>query len=97
MLILKTQRKGPDVPFVSLLNGSGTRSQWIAKKTYSVKPEPNPIFFSSLNCSSSSFLKDFLSSLVGMLHNVHNFDSPMQKTHRIIYFQLGDVAQYLIL
>ena len=32
-----------------------------------------------------------------MLHNVHNFDGPMQKTHRIIYFQLEDVAQYLIL
>ena len=30
-----------------------------------------------------------------MLHNVHNFDGPMQKTYRIIYFQLGDVAQYL--
>ena len=32
-----------------------------------------------------------------MLPNVHNFDGPMQKTHRLVHFQLEDVTQYLIL
>ena len=58
VLVLKLQRKGPDVPFVSLLNSSVTKSLRIVEKTYPVKLAPNLFSFSSLNQSSSSFLKD---------------------------------------
>ena len=96
ILVLKLQRNGPKVPFVSLLNSSVARSFWIVEKIYPVKLASNLFSFSSLNQSSSSFLKD-LRSRVWMLHNVHNFAGPMQKAHRVIYFQLGNVTQYLIL
>ena len=58
VLVLKTQRKGPEVPFVFLLNSSITMSLWIVEKTYPVKLAPNLFPFSSLNQSSSSFFKD---------------------------------------
>ena len=58
ILVLKSQRKTPEVPFVSLLNSSVTRSRWIAETTYPVKRKPNPLPFSSLSYSPSSFLKD---------------------------------------
>ena len=80
---------------LSLLNSSVTRSLSIVEKTYSLKLAPNLISFSSINlCLLSSKI---VSSRVGMLHNVHNFDGIMQKTHTVTSFQLGEVARYLIL
>ena len=73
MLVLKQQWKGPDVSFVSSLNGFVTRSLWIVEKAYPVKLTPNPFSFSSLNHSFSSFLK-IVSLCVGMRYNAHNFD-----------------------
>ena len=89
ILARKPQRKGPEVLFVSLLKNSVTRSPWIAEKASPVKLAPNLFSFSSLNSL-------IVSSRVAMLHNVNNFDGPMQKNSRLIYFLLEDV-QYLIL
>ena len=58
LLVLKPQWKGPELPFVSLLNSSVTRSLWIVEKTYSVKHEPDSFSFGLLNGSLSSFVKD---------------------------------------
>ena len=59
VLVLKSQRKVSHVEaFVSLLNSSVTMSLWIVEKTYPVKLTPNPLSFSSMNQSSSCFLKD---------------------------------------
>ena len=34
--VLKTQQKGSDVPFVSLLNSSVTRSQIVSSRVYAI-------------------------------------------------------------
>ena len=73
MLVLKPQQKGPDVSLVSSLISLVTRSLWILEKTHPVKLAPNPFSFSSLNRSSSSFIK-IVSLRVGLHYNVHNFD-----------------------
>ena len=59
ILVLKLQRKGPEVPFVSLINSSVTRSLRIVEKTHPVRLAPNLFSFSSLNKSSSFVLKDY--------------------------------------
>ena len=95
ILILEPHREAPGVLFVSLLNSSVTMSLSIVEKTYPVKLAPNLFSFSSINlCLLSSKV---VSSRIRMLHNVHNLDGIMQKTHRVISFQLGDVARYPIL
>ena len=85
--VMYMNRINPWVYFVSLLNSSVTRSLWIIGKTYSVKFAANLFSFSSLN-QSSSFSSKMVSSRVGMLHKVHNFDGPMWKTHRVIILSL---------
>ena len=57
ILVLKQQRIGSKVTFVTLLNSSVTMSPWIVEKTFPVKLTPNPFSLSSLNCSLSFFLK----------------------------------------
>ena len=66
------------MPFVLFLNSSITRSPWVVEKTSPVKPAPDPFSFSSLNRFILLSGK-FVSSCVGMLQNVNNFDCPMQK------------------
>ena len=39
--VLKPQQKGPDVPFVSLLNSSVTRSQIVRSRVYAIGMLPN--------------------------------------------------------
>ena len=65
----------------------------ISRQIYTSNKSLVPFPFSSLNQSSSSFLKECKFTY----WNVHNFDGPMQKTHRVIYFHFRDGAQYLIL
>ena len=74
ILVLKPQRKGSDVSFISSLNNFVTRSLWMVEKTHLVKLAPFNIHnfsFVSLNRSSFSFLK-IVSLRVGMHYNVHN-------------------------
>ena len=65
IFVLKPQRKGPKVPFVSSLNSFVTRSLWIVENTYSVKLAPNPFFYSSLNRFSSSTVQKMKFSIKG--------------------------------
>ena len=39
--VIKPQQKGPDVPFVSLLNSSVTRSQIVRSRVYAIGMLPN--------------------------------------------------------
>ena len=70
------------MPFVLFLNSSITRSPWVVEKTSPVKPAPDPFSFSSLN-RFILLSRKFVSSCVGMLQNVNNFDFPMQKASLI--------------
>ena len=77
-----------------LFISSVTRSPWIVAKEIFSQTCTKSLSFRLLNCFLSSLqvllypLCKIASSHVQMLHNVHNFDVLMQKTHRLIFFYL---------
>ena len=89
ILVLTPGPKIANVPFVSLLNSCVTRSLQTFEKAFPVELAPNPVSFNFLIILCLFFSK-ILSSRVGMLHNVYNFDGPTQKTHRLICLEVSD-------
>ena len=84
VLVLKHQRNGPEVSFVSLLNSFVTRHYGLSIKHMQISTKS--LFGSVHGISLCHLSSKIASSHVGMVHNEHNFDGPMQKTHKVICF-----------
>ena len=96
ILVLKLQRKGLEVPFFLYWIALWLGHYGLLRRH--IQSNLHQISFRSVHWINLRLLSSkIVSSSAGVLHNVHNFAGPMQKTHRVIYFQLGDVTQYLIL
>ena len=96
ILVLKLQRKGLEVPFSLYWIALWLGHYGLLRRH--IQSNLHQISFRSVHWINLRLLSSkIVSSRVGMLHNVHNFDGIMQKTHTVTSLQLGDVARYLIL